>query len=89
LVAGVAALASLLGLLKGPVYAALGPVLILLWVADYLFPVTYRLTEEGLFLRPLPRPSRLDAYRGVLLRRIPPRAEELIRERARRARWVG
>lgn len=106
--------AGLLGLLKGLTYGLVGPALVLLWVADYLLPVTYRLTEEGvevrqllpraflpwervrrcvvteegLFLSPLSRPSRLDAYRGVLLRNVPPEAVELIRSKARGAKWV-
>jgi len=114
LVGVVAALSGLLGLLKGVTFAVLGPVLVLLWVADYLFPITYRLTEEGvevrqflprsfmpwgrvkrcvrvkegLFLSPFPRPSRLEAYRGVLLRDVPPEAEAFVRERAWKARWV-
>ncbi|HIE09063.1 MAG TPA: hypothetical protein EYP65_04365 [Armatimonadetes bacterium] len=114
LVALVMALSGLLGALKGWAYAVLGPVLVLLWVADYLFPVTYRLTDEGvevrqlvlraflpwervrrcvktkggLFLSPLPKPSRLDAYRGVFLREVPPEAEELVRKKAQRARWA-
>lgn len=114
LVAFVVVLAALLGLLKGPAYALLGPALIVLWVLDFLLPVAYRLTEEGvevrqlvprssllwkkvkrcvktkegIFLSPFSKPCRLDAYRGVFLRNVPPKAEDLIRKKARDARWV-
>jgi subtilisin family serine protease len=78
-----------------PALAAL--VLLVAATGDYLFPVRYRITEEGvavdsltarmhlpwkdarrcrrerggLLLTPLPYPSRLDAFRGVLLRFAP------------------
>jgi len=78
---------------RSPVLGLLAAFLLTAAIADYLFPVRYRLGEDGLEARgfllrrrmtwsqvrrvtrdhlgvklsPLPRPSRLEAYRGIYL----------------------
>ncbi len=115
LVAAVAFLAGTLGwATKGLAFGLLGFLLVLLAVLDFLLPVRYRLTPEGvevrqvfpkgfiawdrvrrcvkagsdLLLSPFPFPSRLDAYRGVVLRGVPEEAEQIVRKLASKARWV-
>jgi hypothetical protein len=76
-----------------PILAALSVCLLTASVSDFLFPIQYRLTEDGALMRglltrrkmawhsvrrvvrddlgvklsPLPRHSRLEAYRGIYL----------------------
>ncbi len=78
---------------RSPFYGVLAAVLLTASVGDYLFPLTFTLSESGVEARglihrrrmtwrqvrrvlrdnlgvklsPLPRPSRLDAFRGIYL----------------------
>jgi hypothetical protein len=89
---------SCVWMMFGTPLPALAAVLLLLGAAgEYLFPIAYQITEEGIFantlagrnglpwkearrcwrergglvITPLAKPSRLDAFRGVLVRFAP------------------